>query len=400
MTRLTYQELEQVKKKHHVSRLWSWSRMSCFTTSPYEYYLKYILHKKEDRRDSIYATVGGICHQIIEDLYSGKIKYEDMPEAFDDAWLTCYKVSNLKFDRNDEEKNEKLAQKYKDNLGHFFSNHRMLSGSVALEKFLLTKVGSQLFNGYADAVTKDSDGNFVIIDWKTSSIYKGKTLENNSGQLTIYAMALMQAGVPMEKVKAAFNFLKYVTITYQQKNGAVKTRDVERCKIGESLQTNARMWLKDAGYSDEEADEYLKMLLDANDINVLPEEVCDKYEIYDCYVYIPLSQELIDKWRTYITSTLADIMAREKDYEETKNEKIWWDDEESVKRESYYFSNLCGYSANLHKPYQRYLESLENSANGLDMFANVGSQAPESTRNNDTGTKADDIDLSWLDDIL
>ena len=117
-------------------------------------------------------------------------------------------------------------------------------------------------------------------------------------------------------------------------------------------------------------------------------------------MYIPLSQELIDKWRTYITSTLADIMAREKDYEETKNEKIWWDDEESVKRESYYFSNLCGYSANLHKPYQRYLESLENSANGLDMFANVGSQAPESTRNNDTGTKADDIDLSWLDDIL
>ena len=37
----------------------------------------------------------------------------------------------------------------------------------------------------------------------------------------------------------------------------VKTREVERCKIGESLQSNAKAWLKAGGY---DVDKYLKLL--------------------------------------------------------------------------------------------------------------------------------------------
>lgn len=82
------------------------------------------------------------------------------------------------------------------------------------------------------------------MDWKTSSIYKGKKAENECGQLVVYAIGLNQQGVPMDKIRICWNFLKYVSIQYEQANGAVKTREVERCKIGESLQTNAKMWLK------------------------------------------------------------------------------------------------------------------------------------------------------------
>lgn len=40
------------------------------------------------------------------------------------------------------------------------------------------------------------------------------------------------------------------------------------------------------------------------------------------------------------------------------------EDEESVKKQSYYLSNLCGYSPNLHKPYKAYLEALDAQKNG------------------------------------
>ena len=77
---------------------------------------------------------------------------------------------------------------------------------------------------------------------------KGAKAENESGQLVLYAIGLNQQGIPMDKIKIRWNFLKYVTIQYEQKNGTVKTREVERCKIGESLQSNAKTWLKAFGY--------------------------------------------------------------------------------------------------------------------------------------------------------
>ena len=50
---------------------------------------------------------------------------------------------------------------------------------------------------------------------------------------------------------------------------------------------------------------------------------------------------------------------------------MFWDDEESVKSQSYYFANLCGYSANLLLPYKQYLEKLEKEKNG-DVFTGLG----------------------------
>ena len=65
MARLSYEELEAIKKKHNVDRLWSWSRMNTYMTSKFEYLLKYILKSKEDRCDSCYTTLGTICHDTV-----------------------------------------------------------------------------------------------------------------------------------------------------------------------------------------------------------------------------------------------------------------------------------------------------------------------------------------------
>lgn len=402
MARLTSEELQTLMKNEGVSRIWSWSKWNCFHTSPYEYFLKYILHKKEDRTDCIYTTTGGIAHDIMERRYTSKLPYEQMIDDFEDGWVTAFNIAEMKFDRNSPEKNDKISQKYYENLKHFFMNHTPLKYKPVIEQFVKAKIGDNLFQGYIDVCFKDDEENFNILDWKTSSIYKGKKAENECGQLVVYAIGLSQQGIPMDKIRICWNFLKYVSIQYEQANGAIKTREVERCKIGESLQTNAKMWLKKLGYA-EQVDDYLKLLLDTNGIECLPKEVQEKYIISDCYVYVPLTDELINRWKETIISTINDIELREKDYEETHSDKAFWDTDESVESQSYYFSTLCGYSPNLHLPYKAYLERTEKAKDG-DVFSGVGSSTVESSPVVQTNKvihqkEPENVDLSWLDNI-
>lgn len=402
MARLTREQINELMRKENVSRIWSYSRINCFLTSKYEYFLSYVKHEKTDRDDCIYGSLGGAAHQCLEDYYTGKIVYEDMAEQFEDSWVTCRDIAQLKFDRNDEEKDASISKKYHKDLQHFFAHHVKLDGNPAMEKFVKIKVGNNLLQGYIDCIYKDADGFYNIIDWKTSSEYKNKTLEEHSAQLTLYAMGLMQMGIEMDRIRIGFNFLKYCSVEVTQKNGKKKLRSIERYKLGESLVTNSRMWLKDAGYSEEEVDEYLKLLVDANDISVLPEEVQDKFVITDRYVYIPLTQQLIDKWTDIITTNIRDICAREKDYAETGSDQAFWDDEESVKKESYYYATLCGYSPSKLLPYKAYLDQLEKQKKCMDFFSGVGNDSENNVvTNNDicNNSSTDEVDLSWLDEI-
>lgn len=396
MSRLTSEQLKNLMKKENVDRIWSWSKINCFHTSPYEYYLKYIKKAKEDRANSIYVTTGGLAHNILEKFYTNKISYDKMLEEFEDGWMVAVDIADLKFDRTDEEKNTKIKDKYYQNLLHFFNNHTILKNKPIIEQFVKVKVNNNLFQGYIDCVFKDEDENIHIVDFKTSSIYKGAKAENECGQLVLYAIGLNQQGIPFDKIKICWNFLKYVSIRYEQKNGTMKTREVERCKVGESLQSNAKTWLKHFKY---EPDEYLKQLLDTNDIECLPEEVRNKYVLSDCYVYVDLTDKLIDEWTTHVSTIIRDIKLREKDYEETHNDACFWDDEESVKEQSYYFANLCGYSRNIHKPYDEYLNKLEASQNNNDLFGGLLGNTQTSLSSKVIDKKNDESDLSWLNNI-
>lgn len=395
MARLTYDELEQIKHRYKTDRLWSWSKMNTYMTSKFEYLLKYILKSKEDRCDSCYTTLGTICHDTLEKFYEGKIEYKDMIEDYNDGFTTAIVIAGLKFNRSDEEKNKSIGEKYNENLVHFFKNHIPYKHKLLVEKPIVVNINGNVFVGYIDGSYKDDDDVYTVLDFKSSSIYTGKTLEENSGQLTIYGEGLHQMGIPYDKIRCCFNFLKYCTIKYEQKNGTIKYRNVERCKIGESLQSNAKTWLKHFKY---EPDEYLKQLLDTNSIDCLPEEVRKKYEITDCHVDIGFNEKLVEKWTDHITTTLKDIELREADYEETKSMQCFWDDEDSVKAQSYYFANLCAYSASKHLPYKAYLERFEAAQKNDNMFGGLlGGNT--STSSNVIKNKSDEVDLSWLDNI-
>ena len=395
--RKTFEELEAIKKKYNVDTLWSFSRFDTYRTSKFEYLLKYIQHKPEDNNIiSAYGALGGAVHDLIENLYDGKLKFEQLESEFDDIWTTNIDIADLKFDRCDSAKNDNIKTKYYKNLLHFFNNYQQLPYKMLNEQYLLIKITDDIiFNGYADAIYCNEDGIYTIVDYKTSTKYSPKALIAHSAQLVLYSEALRQTGIPKDKIRCCFNFLKYVDIDYEQVNGKIKTRTVERSEIGNSLQASAKTWLKKYGYEDDML-MYLDALAQSNDIKVLPDEVQKKFVIRDSYVYIDNICVLYEELKEEIIETISEINEKTEKYNELKDvdldaaEHLFWDDDESLKVQSYYFNNLSGYNITTIKPYKQYIDRI-NAEKNLDLLG----------LNNDNKNKEqEEDDLSWLKDLL
>ena len=373
MARKTSEELTNICKKLGIDTLWSWSRYHCYKQDRWEYFLKYILHKPEDRNNSIYCVSGGNVHDIIENLYTDKIKYEDMPEAYEDSLFTM-NCAELKYNRSDSEKNDSIADKYENCIRHFFRHHQMIQFPHKVEHFITIKISDKIYmQGYVDMLFiepyTDDEGNerkrVHIVDWKTSTRYQGKKIDEECGQLVIYAEGIRQAlHIPLEDIICEWNFLKYVTVTIEQKNGNKKDRYIERNAIGESLVNTAKMWLKYFGYEDN-IEKYIDEMILNNNIDCLPDKVRAKFEFHDCYVQVPLSKEKIDVLKQDIIDTVEEIDSKKAEYDNTQDEYIFW--QEVTDADEFRLQNLSGYSRKLHKPLDTYLKEKELFTNDENM---------------------------------
>ena len=369
--------------------MWSFSAIDTFLTSKYTYFLKYIKHAKPDNDDSIYGIMGGLIHDTIESFYKKEISYNELLEKFEDFWLVNVDTLDIRFDRTDRDKNEKIKSKYYECLKHFMQYHNVIDKPMITEQFILVKIGKSYFQGYIDSCIKDENGCFTIIDWKTSSIYKNQKLKEKSKQLLLYAYGLYQKGkLPIDKIKCCFNFLKYVNVDVQQINGKIKVRQLERNQIGKKLQNNAKTWLKKLGYNEEEISEYLIDMELNNTIDNLPNNVKEKFVISDCYVCIDVTEQAFKELEKELIDIIIDIEDREIEYNLCLNDSIFWDDFDDIKKQEYYYYNLCDYSPNLNKPFKEYLQQLEKKKNGIDLL-DIGNQS----------NKVDDT-LSWIDDLF
>ena len=161
--------------------------------------------------------------------------------------------------------------------------------------------------------------------------------------------------------------------------------------------------MKRLGYSAEEIEKNVAIMQEVNSIKFLPEDVQSKYQISDCYVYVDLTEEFVNEWKTKIIDTLEDIEYREGEYKKDNNENWFFDSMESVEKQSFYFNNLCSYSANLHKPYAKYLEALKEAEEQKNnLFSELGIETEDNTPipNKSSKDNSDnDIDLSWIDEL-
>lgn len=389
MARKSKEYLEKLKQKHNVDKLWSWSRYHVYKSDPYSYLLRYILGERETR-SSIYGVSGNNCHDIVEKFYMNELKYEDMAKEYE---LKLYEMNlaGLKYNRKDEDKNNKIADDYENNIRLFFREHIPIESKVICEQFVTIKVGDNLFQGYVDFIHRDRDGKYVITDWKTSTIYQGKKIEEERGQLVLYAESLIQRGIPIENIKIQWNFLKYCTVEYEmftkdKETGEFKIKQLNTLrteKIPKSIENNIRSRLKKLDYNELQIEDIVQTAIENNSFDTLPDEIKGKYKWYDCYVEIPLTQAIVDNLKEDIINTIEEIKIKEKEYAQTEDDTVFWTEIDA--RNQYFFANICGFSPKQHKPYQEYLDSLK-------LFEMDGE-----TKRLKTGSNTDD--LSWLDDL-
>ena len=267
--------------------IWSYSRLSTFKNCQHEYYLSRIL--KKENENNYWAILGKLSHDALEDFYNGKIKYDDMLTRFEHNFLD-YEMSDLKFVK-DEAQNERMIRKYKDCMVHFFKNHYIVPFKVISEREVWIDLGIAAFIGYIDAIHKDEDGNFVITDYKTSSMgaeYKGENLLNKQEQLLLYALALHQMGVPLDKIKIRWNFLKYTNINYNHminvtylKNGKHTTSCVKKLELISKIapQLKKDMLEHDPDADQKEVNAAIKQWKLDNDFSNLPQWLQDRYTL-------------------------------------------------------------------------------------------------------------------------
>lgn len=367
--RLSSEQMKQLKEDMNVMNAWSWSRYNSSKTDLYGYLLHYLLHIPSDQVDSIYGSMGGCVHDLLENIYEGNItrseaisKYKDMAMELD--------VLGQQFDRKDEDANEKIGNKYHYSNLNFLENFKTRDGYYAkLEEFVTISVGKQLLIGYIDYNYITEDGLLYIEDFKTSSIYTGDKILKEEGQLLLYSLAKIQQGYNIENIRAGWFFTKYVTITFQMKNGKERVSNVMRCDIGSKVSASAKSWLTDKKseitYSDIEVNAYLDELMESNDISVLPKHIQEKFKIEDCFVSIDITQEKIDSLVEDIRQQIFKLTKLEMEYNKTKDDTLFWTD--INKSNEYFFHNLCGYSRKLHKPFDEYLLSKDvNNINKED----------------------------------
>lgn len=401
--------LNKLKKKYGVDVLYSFSRYNSYLNDTYSYMLNYIKHIPQTEKDSIYSYSGGCCHDIIGDLYEGKIQYKDMINIYEDS-LFDMNSKGYKYDKTDKDKNNSIANKYENSIRHFFLNYKPLKTKSIIEQFVTIKVGRFVFQGYIDFMHK-IDECYIIEDFKTSTIYTGEKLKKESSQLYLYAQALIQKGISIENIKCRYNFLKYCTITYDligvdkvTKKNKTKDKNCIRCLWVKECESQIRKWLTKDEYDELEIEDMIQTSIENNNLNNLPKNIQDRFKVNDCYVYIELTKDILDELNNKIIETLEEVEEKtekakniinkinslnnikdRKEIKELDNELDELFYMEIDKSKEYWFYNLCGYNRSQHIYWDEYLKQ-------ANLFK-------EDTWQNDFTKSTDNDELDWLNGL-
>ena len=363
MARVSKEVLNDLQKQYNTKKVYSWSKLDLFNTDRWVYFLRYVKRVVPDNKTGAYAEIGTVVHDQLQKFYEENVTNQQMVDTLLEKYDEC-SLKGFKFDKSDDKRNEKIAEKYIYCCKHFLENHKKANGSTKCEVFIPLVLQdrdeeNKIIQCYIDFLNIDN-GILKVIDYKTSTIYSKKDQEELAGQLKIYALAINKTmGVPLNKISIAWNFLKYISVEYLQQNGKTKSRNIERNSIGEDLKAPIKTWAKKLGYSEEETNKIIDECILLNSIDGLPDNIREKFKISDCLVYVEFKEEDTIELANKMLNVIETIENLEMKYQLTKDEMLFWQDVNS--RDEYRLSNLCDYSVEYHLPYKQYLENKINT---------------------------------------
>ena len=170
---------------------WSYSRIECFSSCRYKFFLKYIKHIQEC--PMFYASYGSFMHRLIEQFYKGELTKEDMLIKF---------LFGFQNEVKGERSSGNIVQKYIEKGTQYIQNiQRLPYNVVAVEKKVEFDIDGIPFIGFIDLLG-EKDGEYYVVDHKSRDLKprsgrakptkKDEELDDMLRQLHLYAAAVKQ----------------------------------------------------------------------------------------------------------------------------------------------------------------------------------------------------------------
>lgn len=170
---------------------WSHSRLKCFESCKWQFFLKYIRGWKED--ETFFASYGSFMHEIIEGFYTGRLTKDEMLEEF----LINYQDKVVGY----PPKNVKRESYLHKGIAYLEAFEPFPYEMVAVEDKINFEVNGIPFVGFVDFLGQ-KDGDLYIVDNKSRDLKprskRAKPTKNDEvldemlKQLYLYAHAVKQ----------------------------------------------------------------------------------------------------------------------------------------------------------------------------------------------------------------
>lgn len=318
------------KLKDEGNQIWSYSKLGTFHNCKFAYKLNYMTYPKIENKDNIYSVLGSVAHDILEEAYNTKTY--DGVKANEKFNLELDNILNrgLVFSK-DEDQNKNIYNNYVKSMTHFFLNFKLEDYKCKQEGLLIKHLfGKNYIQGFYDQL-RNYQESLEVIDFKTSTIFKGADRDDKAKQLILYADILN--GSSKHKIdRVGWHMLKYLVISYQLKNGKTKETIALRSEWVSKLEKQLEKDLSAMDMDDLEINAYISEAVRNNNLDSMPEIIRLKYTIKDYYDWYEFDESHVKEVYKYIEGTIKAIESEEK-----------WEANTS-KENSYYCNNLCGFS--------------------------------------------------------
>lgn len=216
---------------------YSHSKVSTFENCPYQYKLRYVDKIEVDIPNTIEAFMGGIVHKVFEKIYNMK-KEGAIPSLIE--LMNFYKISwNEEYsDKILIVKKEFNAQDYLKKgwkfISDYYKKHHPFDKidiiGIETEEIMTLPDGSE-WHIRIDKLGKDSEGNYYVCDYKTSSRMKDQYEADKDRQLAMYSIWVRDKFKDAKSVKLVWHMLAFNEDVYSARTPEQERKTQEEVLI-------------------------------------------------------------------------------------------------------------------------------------------------------------------------
>ena len=212
-------EEDQEESRIEIIKL-SASSMKTFDQCPKKYYYNYIA--REPRKEWAHFKLGNFCHKVLENFHNIHLKRPDIPLAK----LMSMAFTEARKDEEFQDMPEKMLVEAKELIKDylvFVSSNGMPNVKGVEKKFNIKITDDILIRGFLDRVDLDEDGQYHIVDYKTT-----KNVQYlDPFQLLIYGIWLKDQYKDIDRFKGSYVLLRHKSAP---KPYEFNLEDLEECK--------------------------------------------------------------------------------------------------------------------------------------------------------------------------